>query len=367
MIWERKLKDWQTAGLMDANTASNISKYELKRSSERPYIFYGFLSLGAIAIIIGIISLISFNWKDIPDVLKLSADFLIFIILAGLILLSQWRSWKMAFEVLLILFCLWIPASIGLISQVFHQSGELHDALLLSCALSFPLVLFSRKALLVHLWLAAFTFSSYEGILERFFSYNEILFFMLGLISTYFITGSILLHQRTRNLPIQQALNLWGLGVLVYCVWVFSFVGQNHVHNFALIIALISTAVIVLLRFVIMRPAWPQLIALVFTGIIASFLISFELHDMQWLSAFSCIGVMLSLAAYFASKQNEKIFHFFMIAAGIRVYAVYLEVFGDLAETGIGLILSGFVLIGMGLAYWFLRNRLLSLARNITK
>lgn len=368
MIWEHKLKQWLKAGVIDKQTHQAISQFEVKRSQERPYILYAFLSLGAVAIMTGIISLIAFNWKNISDALKLGIDFFIFITLAISLYYCKQTNRQIVFEILLVLYCLWIPASIGLISQVFNQTGELYNALLLSCALSTILVFFSHKALLPHLWLAAFSFASYEGIFEKLYTKNEAsVAYSIYLVSLYSICALFFSHKKIINTQIRNALNVWAVGILTVSVWVFSLNDTYLNLEYRELLVMLLLIIFILLNYVIIHRTVSQLIILSMIGIFSSVLATGIVSGKEWLEAFSCIAVMLGLAVFFASLHRERLFHFFMISAGIRIYVVYLDVFDDLASTGIGLILSGLVFIAMGLIYWFTREWLARMARKVTR
>ncbi|MCB1172099.1 MAG: DUF2157 domain-containing protein [Leptospiraceae bacterium] len=370
MIWEKKLIEWQKANLIQADQAAAIAEFEQTRSAERPYILFAFVGLGIVAIMIGIISLIAFNWDEIPAAVKLATDFGVMVLLAiGLVYLWQKQS-VIWFEATLLTFALWIPATIGLVSQVFHQGGELYDALLWSCSLSALLLVFTRKAILPHLWLAAFTFASAEGIFGRLFDDSEGLYFIAWLSGGFLLLATIMQSRPLRAHPLQRALAIWGLGILTGGLGMLSFDISDSIFEASGLAwsgSLFMGVLLVLSSQILAGWGKAQSITAGIVVFLAALLLSGLLADSEWLRAFTLIGVFLGLAAIHAGWQMEKIFHFYMIAAGIRIYAVYLEVFSDLATTGIGLIFSGLVFIAMGLAYWYGRKHLARMAAGLNQ
>jgi uncharacterized membrane protein len=79
----RKLEAWQQAGLIDRATAERISAYEDQHA--RPLALWAIIGIGALAIGLGLISVVAANWDDIPGMLRLSIHFaLILAVAAGL-------------------------------------------------------------------------------------------------------------------------------------------------------------------------------------------------------------------------------------------------------------------------------------------
>ena len=81
-----------------------------------------------------------------------------------------------------------------------------------------------------------------------------------------------------------------------------------------------------------------------------------ELSQMLGASYFIVSTVLLAL--YFATRQHYRLFHAMTIAVGIRFLIIYFQVFEDLAYTGIGLVISGLVIIGLAVTWFKYRPRL---------
>lgn len=70
---ERKLRAWREAGLIDADTAARIAAWEAAHS--RPLGIWALAGLGALAIGLGLVSVIAANWDAIPGEVRLGIHF----------------------------------------------------------------------------------------------------------------------------------------------------------------------------------------------------------------------------------------------------------------------------------------------------
>ena len=65
----RKIAEWHEAGLIDAATRDRLAAYEAAHA--RPLVLWAVWGIGALAIGLGVVSVVAANWEDIPG---LSAD-----------------------------------------------------------------------------------------------------------------------------------------------------------------------------------------------------------------------------------------------------------------------------------------------------
>ena len=100
---KKMLDIWTSRQLITQEQAQKIIEYE-KAQSRRPWILYGFLTLGVVIIAIGVISLIAANWDLLSGDFKLFVNFLLLISLA----IGTYFVWKknkpILFEVCLVFF-----------------------------------------------------------------------------------------------------------------------------------------------------------------------------------------------------------------------------------------------------------------------
>lgn len=125
-----KLSAWQRAGLLDAQTVAAIRAYEAENA--RPLVLWAAIGLGALAVGLGLVSVVAANWEDIPGRLRLAVHFLA---LAGLAALL-WRlgrdlageaSW--AEEAALFVFGVLGLTFFGHVGQVYQTSAPLWQPL----------------------------------------------------------------------------------------------------------------------------------------------------------------------------------------------------------------------------------------------
>lgn len=152
---ERKLKAWQQAGLIDADTAARIRVWESAHA--RPVGVWAIIGLGALMIGLGIVSVVAANWDAIPGEVRLSIHFALMAGLAGFL----W--WRLPGTVLNDYFSdglLFIAAVIGLtffahVGQVYQTSSPLWQPLLAWLVIFSPLLLlFGRGWPIAAMWVA---------------------------------------------------------------------------------------------------------------------------------------------------------------------------------------------------------------------
>lgn len=143
----RKIDGWQEAGLIDAATAARIKAYEAEHA--RPIALWAVFGIGALAIGLGLVSVIAANWEDIPGQLRLGVH-LALILAGGVTLalrdeqLSQFSPW--AGEAVLFVFAVLALTFFGHLGQVYQTSSPLWEPLALWLALAGPAMLLFGRA-----------------------------------------------------------------------------------------------------------------------------------------------------------------------------------------------------------------------------
>ncbi len=143
----RKIAQWHEAGVIDAATRDRLLAYETAHS--RPLLLWAVWGIGALAIGLGLVSVVAANWEDIPGVVRLSLHLaLIAGLLAALLLgedrlaaRSPWAVEALAF----------ITAALGLtffghLGQVYQTSSPLWQPLAAWVALFAPLLLLTGRS-----------------------------------------------------------------------------------------------------------------------------------------------------------------------------------------------------------------------------
>lgn len=148
---ERKLAAWQNAGLIDAETTAAIRAYEADHA--RPLALWAVVGIGALAIGLGLVSVVAANWDAIAGTIRLAFHMAL---LAALAVALWWRGHALllrrpwAHEALLFVFAVLGLTFFGHLGQVYQTSSPLWQPLALWLALFAPAILLRGSS-----WLAA--------------------------------------------------------------------------------------------------------------------------------------------------------------------------------------------------------------------
>lgn len=383
---QQKLRQWQQAGLIEAPQVQAILLYEQQRA--RPYGFYALGGLGALAIGIGLLSLVAANWADISASTKLGLDLVLGLLLALGILRADARRSLFAREVLLVILMGYVGASIGLVSQIYQLGGKVEHALLLWTAVTLPAMLYLVTPLgtMVALLMVLTTWFANVAELIRTVlgGYHEIaLAGTVAYVTTVALLalGSAQLVRQKRPALARSAMRLGTLGLLQLAT-----VGQLgfYVHNqwrdvnqvtygCAVIVALAAGVLWWVARRWLSRHADPATasaatkreheasslwlglaVAVLTLGCIGPLVV--EHGTLRLLPALWFL-LLWSLTGYLAMRQRSfGLFRTATAMIAIRLLIVYFEVIGSLAASGLGMILGGALTL---LAAWLWRKKTL--------
>jgi len=151
---ERKINAWHKAGIIDDATRDNILAFEAEHA--RPLALWAVFGIGALAIGLGLISVVAANWEDIPGQLRLAVHMaLIAASLGGL--LFQERLFRAQSpwigEALLFVAGLLGLTFFGHLGQVYQTTSPLWQPLAIWLVLFAPLLLTTGRS-----WLTAALF-----------------------------------------------------------------------------------------------------------------------------------------------------------------------------------------------------------------
>ena len=360
---EKKLKNWVSLGLISQDQAQSISHHE-SSSSGNSWILSGLLILGAAIIGIGIISLVASNWNHIPDIAKLLCDFTL-LILVVLWILKAWEAQKkIQFEALLLFFLILCLASIGLISQVFQTGGELYQALMLWSLITFPAVLVAQKILIPFLWTGIFLvgaiFTALNFVpLQFIFKNNHLAIFMdfVLLCPVFMIISKMVSGEVSSTRAFRAWTLVGGLISLIIVEW-YRLIGNADFLLHSGIILPYSPGYFfaAFIAFSILRDIdYSGVQKLIVLSILVLFLILFHLPFFGITSSlvyasFTIIELIL-MAIFIASLQEKFLFQILLLILGLRFLMLYFQAIGGLAQTGVGLIVSGCVVIGIAILW----------------
>jgi uncharacterized membrane protein len=348
----KSLKDWVDHGFISVEQAEKIQAHESAKP-QRSWVLYGFIILGVVTIGIGLISLIASNWDQIPDMVKIICDFGLLIAVAYGVLRAHERSTQLAFEGLLVLFMLLVLATIGLVSQIYHTGGKLHQALLFWSAITVGSAIVSRRPFAPLLWCAGFFGALVVIGLER--SFLEAIFHRSPhhvFMSLTFFSGLMALFvSKVKNGAHQTNALVKSAMILSFVGLFFTEVPFDHLdHNTSLATGLGAGLSLALAIGVWMSREFRKSQKSAVTGMIIVFLVSFFVPSKgigpQLTHAILTSTFLVLSATLAGSFHDKKIFNLLLMAAGGRILVFYFQALGGLAYTGFGLIISGLVIIG---------------------
>ena len=339
------LAEWSGQGLINREQARQIILYE-ESKSHSSWVIYGFLVLGASVVGLGIISLIAANWQGLSDEIKLLWDFLLLFFVAKGVYWAKIKDRPILFEALLVLFLILILASIGLIAQIFHTGGSPWQALLLWSFITAPVAATSRRALVPFVWTGGFVSALVDSSIQS----HPPLAFMLA-IPIIFILRMIC--QRMGGRPGQiQALNVWILIFFIISLLVAETYRDTPPSTLAFVPGYVLMAFMAWCIYRKHEYSTPSLYALLSAMVL--YLIPFHiplLTDDSLVYALGTLAVLIAATIFFSSIQSKRLFHIFLVMTGVRFLVLYFQALGGLAMTGWGLIIGGFLIILMVMAW----------------
>ncbi len=366
----KKLELWQTQNLISAEQAKKISIYE--KENRKPVLTLPLLALGFFCIALGIVSLISANWQIISDSVKLGTDLIIMLGIGSAAFYYNAKGKDTIFEGLLLLFCLSVLASIGLISQIYQLQSYGLEAYFVWCILILPLVILSRRSILALIWLPIFTASSVDTlsaipffrelleIIEHTFPFA---ISVCGILVFAYVYRFISYYFRTRLAPQIKAMKFW-LGFDIVSLVVLMDFGASNMfsgifyddilngENYRSILV-ISCLIFANIGFGYFsyKYNYSRLLTCVLSILLGFSIIYMALPDNRTIldlwGFLLTMSILSTVVAYALIKNKIKLLNIATACMAIRLFFVYLQVFGSMVTTGIGLIVSGVLFLSL--------------------
>lgn len=370
-MWnERRLRRWREAGLIDDATVARIQAWE--QQQQRPWLLYAIGGLGALTVALGFLALIAANWEAIGPVAKLGADLLAGGGLAFALLRTDVRSvenggsGRWLREVLIVLLWGWTLASIGLVSQIYNMGGETWQALLLWNVLTALLVTRGTSGFVAAL--------GYIGV-----GWTVVVMMMaLGkrsgheawvMVPAQIVSTALLFASGSRRLArvrpaFARVAGAFGWTLLLFTIaavpnaFYARWDGQDVERYFASIaVGLGCTLALLLFAPRLIEPLVdgevpPRAAALlrVLFGLLLSVGVASLVlpHDrLGVVAALAFIALWGLVAAFAHASDQRRLLNTATAMIGVRLFIVYAEVFGSLLRTGVGMIVSGLIVLGL--------------------
>ncbi len=156
---QKKLNLWEEKTLITSKQKQKILDFE--ESNKKPTLLIGLSMLGTFVILLGLISIIASNWEKIPASAKIIADFTLF----ATIIIATYKAYdygkKKTCEALLFAIFMMTGATIGLVAQIYQLSGSFSASCLAWSALTLPLVFLTKIKLVPLIWVPMFFTSAF--------------------------------------------------------------------------------------------------------------------------------------------------------------------------------------------------------------
>ena len=350
----KQLEDWTSKDLISTSQAKKILDFEEGRP-QIPWVLYSFLILGSVVLAIGIVSIIAANWFQIPNLLKLSFNFIFLAANAYAVFWAFEKKKSLLYEVLLIFFMLFNLASIGLVSQIYHTGGEFYHALLLWSLITIGVAVASKKMLAPIIWAAGF----FVGYLYFSLKSESLNFLYEGHAPPIYMSIPLLsgclyyLIKKIGGGKVQSRSLIWSalMGGFVSVIVLDTHRDGYHMKEVVGIASLIPSYLLSIILVVAIRfdSGLNRIQKALLGTILLIFIVPFHFeilglnHDL--FIAISTLILLVFVAIFSASLKVKNFFQFLIFCIGLRFLILYFQAFGGLAKTGLGLVLSGVAIL----------------------
>lgn len=358
MFLKSKLKKWIEADLITDSTAEAILNFEKKGTSNN--VLYGILWLGALSIIVGIISIIAANWNEIPKSVKLTVDFLWLIALAVGVFKSQSKS-PFIFELYLFILFGSIMGTIALIGQIYHLESHLFFSFGLWLLIGTPLVLYSKVKYSAHAWTCLYVVTLFLGH-SYFFPFNletsepSLSYVPLILIYTFFLFKKFAPKDSYfTDTLFKSSLVVFFVFIMIMgsVRWASEIQTIDYYHKMILLMLFLPMVWIIAKEYAL------ELALILVIGFGYAEIPNWFIHDgLKLVGAFYFLFFFVLLAHWGIRSENRRIFEFSIFMISLRIIIVYFEVFGSLLQTGIGLVSTGVFILLVGYLWYTKKEKL---------
>ncbi|EAQ28759.1 hypothetical protein NAP1_14208 [Erythrobacter sp. NAP1] len=360
----RKIAAWRDAGLIDSATAQRLVAYEAEHA--RPLALWAVFGLGALAIGLGIISVVAANWEEIPGQLRLAVHLALLIGLSATLALregelariSPWVS-----EALLFVIAVLGLTFFGHLGQVYQTSSPLWKPLATWLILFGPMLLiFGRSWPAAALLIGASIYCAWDfaaadsgALFER----EERPGWLLAAIATtlpgLFAPFAAWMRDRSGRHDFWRQLELVAItyavgGATLSCI-VASFGGFDSDYDPLGSAGQLVRAVAALgfgLLLVLAKPGLSGRVSgLVMAGSGLTIALALGVNDIDLLAAGLFMALWVGIAAAALAIDARGAFQLAVAVVALRLIILSFELASDLLLSGFGLILSGLMILAV--------------------
>lgn len=357
MALDRKLDEWVRAGLIDSAAADRIRAHEA--GSQRPTLIWAIAGLGLLALVLGIMLVVSANWDRIPDWLKLGGHLLVLAGAAAGIWYARETGKRWVAEGMLFLFAGLVIAGIALHAQVFQLTGPVWQALLLWLALAGPALLLGGATRLTALGLAALALIGPAVMAVSTMDDGGWWPLWQGLaMAVPMLLLALSLVPRIAPPAFRMGLREAGIltvlaaASVVHFAWANGLDRADSLDNLVRFGPVAAVTVLTMLAARAGRELPGPLIQPLTLGPLAAGIAALCIpHPDHVGSRLVGLAIFIGMWAWVARGAAlsgwSALFAIAVAAIAVRIFIVYIELFGSLAATGGGLIAGGLLLIAL--------------------
>ena len=359
----RKIEAWHKAGVIDAATRDRLIAHEAAHA--RPIALWAVFGIGALAIGLGLVSVVAANWEDIPGGLRLGVH--LTLIAAGVATLATRPQRLAALPPFAEEALLFVVGALGLtffghLGQVYQTASPLWQPLALWLVLFAPLLLLMGRGLTVAsavmgvlIW-AVWDYAGHHAAVS-----GTALALWLALVTALPVVAAPLggwLRQTSARPDFWRRVEQLGLayavaGAALACV----LASTNALDDKA---ALSGFAAMGLraaigcgagLALMAARPGmsgWMAGAIIAGAGLVV--LLAVPLNGLDFLPALLFMALWTGIAAAALKAGWRGVFQLAVGMVALRLIIVSFELASDLLLSGFGLIIAGLLILGIGWA-----------------
>lgn len=305
-ISKKELEKLNKEGLITSQQVENIISY-YQSNTDNNKLWKRLFVIAGLLIALGIILIIGANWSLIPNFIKITVDFILFLVLIYADYYFITNNKKNLSEVFLIISFFMIAGTIGLIAQVYNLDGGWFSFARFWMILAIPFVFLSKTFLINILWLVLL-----------FNSFPQSFYTWLHDIYSYFVSTL---------LPFSKSYNISIFCILLYLLLEFlQYFGKSIYIKF-------DKKIVVLKAFSILA----QL-----TKYWTLCAIALQRNAIDIIFIFCLLAYKLYINY---KNRKDKYFRNYAILAEVYIIYLFVSAYGNLLFTGIGFIMGGILLL----------------------
>lgn len=358
----RRLKAWEAAGLIDTATAARIRDWESAHAS--PVALRSVIAIAVLAIGLGLVSVVAANWDAVQGVVRLGIHFALIVALAAWLWLRPGPPNSLAADAVVFVFGMLGLTFFGHIGQVYQTDSPLWQPLAIWLVLFAPLLLLRGTGWLNALLLmsvmviAAGSFMYWTiGLQPRLPRIEETVRISLANSAPLLLAGlAAAAHGRSSRPGFWQrigqlALGYAALGASIATIASADGPWRTDDESVRLLWSVLVSSGVMLITALSIRilrhDAEGRVLWKLWLGLAAVPLLSYALSGHKIIAALLFMGLWAGIAYAALRAGWRSVFQSAVGLVALRLVLLSFELAGDLLTSGVGLIASGLLVLGV--------------------